>query len=430
MRERPHGSGHWQLRVFAGTDALTGKPRQVARTFNGTERAAAKALAQFVAEVGAGKFKKTSATVGQLLDRWLEHIAPRQRPRTVYENRAKIEKRIRPMLGNVRLDRLEADTLDAAYSRWLAEGLSPSTVHKYHSILSAALSTAVKWGWIDRSPAARATAPSPARREMNVPTPERLSKLIGAAEEEDPVVATAIALAALTGARRGELVGLRWSDVDLEEGRVRIARSVVLAGGELHEGPTKTHQVRFVALDEIGVEVLRRHWAYMEDVALRAQAAIAPDPYVLSYGADGSTPAGPDTFTHRFGALCRKMEGAAAEAAGVEVRKLPLAERWPYRFHDLRHFSATTLVAAGVDVRTVASRLGHAQPTLTLNLYAHALPERDRQAAAVLGGVLTQKGSASAVTVSNIPARSKDLVTKVSRRDGRKRPRVTNPRQG
>jgi len=400
MRERPTGSGHWQLRVFAGTDALTGKPRQVARTFNGTERAAAKALAQFVAEVGEGRFKKTTATVGQLLDRWLEHIEPRQRPRTVYENRAKIEKRIRPLLGHVRLDRLGADTLDGAYSRWLAEGLSPSTVHKYHSILSAALSTAVKWGWIDRSPAARATAPSPARREMSVPTPERLSMLIAAAETDDPVVATAIALAALTGARRGELVGLRWSDVDLEAGRVRIARSLVLAGGALHEGPTKTHQIRFVALDEIGVEVLRRHREYMEGVALWAQTRIAPDPYVLSYSADGSTPAGPDTFTHRFGALCRQMETAAAKRAGVEVKELASAERWRYRFHDLRHFSATTLVAAGVDVRTVASRLGHAQPTLTLNLYAHALPERDRYAATVLGGTLTEKHKVEPKSIS------------------------------
>jgi hypothetical protein len=84
------------------------------------------------------------------------------------------------------------------------------------------------------------------------------------------------------------------------------------------------------------------------------------------------------------------MEAAAAKGVGAEVKELPLAERWRYRFHDLRHFSATTLVAAGVDIRTVAYRLGHAQPTLTLNLYAHALPERDRHAAAVLSGMLTR----------------------------------------
>jgi hypothetical protein len=87
----------------------------VAQTFHGGERAAAKALAALVANVEAGKFDRTSATVGQLLDRWLDHSEPAQRPRTIYENRRKIEGRLRPVLGHVRLDRLEADTLDAAY---------------------------------------------------------------------------------------------------------------------------------------------------------------------------------------------------------------------------------------------------------------------------------------------------------------------------
>src|SRR5665213_3837294 len=99
MRERPPGSGHWQLRAFAGPDPVTGKPRQVARTFKGGERAAAKALGQLVSEVEAGKFNRTTATVGQLLDKWLEATESSQRPRTVYENRRKVEARIRPVLG-------------------------------------------------------------------------------------------------------------------------------------------------------------------------------------------------------------------------------------------------------------------------------------------------------------------------------------------
>jgi len=125
MRER--SPGHWQLRAFSGYDPVTGKPRQAARTFRGTERAAAKALSALVAEVEAGTFKRTTATVGQLLDKWLEFASQRQRPRTIYENRSKINSRIRPVLGAIRLDRLEPDRLDAAYRTWLDEGLSPST---------------------------------------------------------------------------------------------------------------------------------------------------------------------------------------------------------------------------------------------------------------------------------------------------------------
>lgn len=392
MRER--SPGHWQLRAFAGPDPVTGRPRQVARTFVGGERAAAKALSALVTEVEAGKFDRTTATVGQLLDKWLEATESAQRPRTVYENKRKIEARIRPVLGDVRLDRLEADTLDAAYRRWLADGLSPATVHKFHSILSAACRQAVKWGWIDRAPTERATPPQPERKEMVVPTPLQLSALVAAAEADDPVLATAIALAALTGVRRGELVALRWSDIDLAGGRVRIARSLTVARGEQHTGPTKTHAVREIALDEIALEVLRRRWSYMTDLSARAASPIAGDPYVLSYNANCAVPANPDTFTHRFARLCEAMEGpalAVLRRLDPKATRADLApgERWHFRFHDLRHFSVTTLIAAGVDIRTVAERHGHARATMTLDRYAHALPERDREAAGVLGRALS-----------------------------------------
>jgi integrase len=392
MRER--SPGHWELRAFAGPDPVTGKPRQATRTFVGGERAAAKELSALVTEVENGKFKRTSATVGQLLDKWLEMGEQSQRPRTLYENRRKIEARIRPTLGDVRLDKLEPDVLDAAYKKWLDDGLSPATVHKYHSILSAACQRAVKWGWIDRSPTERATPPSVIRKEMVVPTPEQLSTLVREAEADDPVLASAIALAALTGCRRGELIALRWSDIDLDAGILRIAKSLTVARGEKHEGPTKTHQGRTLALDSIGVEVLRRRWSYIEELAAEAESPLIDDPYVLSYNANGALPANPDTLTHRFHALCVRMEKPALTRLRKKKRKaarseLAPADRWPFRFHDLRHFSVTTLIAAGVDIRTVAERHGHARATMTLDRYAHALPERDREAAGVLGSALT-----------------------------------------
>lgn len=391
MRER--SPGHWELRAFTGRDPVTGRPRQATRTFHGTEKEASKALSQLVAEVESGKFERTSATVGQLLDRWLESAGSSQRPRTLYENKRKIEGRIRPVLGSVSLDKLGAETLDAAYRAWLAEGLSPATIRMYHAILSAACRQAVKWGWIATAPTARATPPKVARKDLVVPTPDQLSMLVRAATETDPVLATAIALAALTGARRGELVALRWSDVDLSGGRVRIARSTTVAAGEHHTGPTKTHASREIALDNLGITVLRHRWADMADLSATTESPLIPDPFVLSYNANGAIPANPDTFTHRFGALCQTMESAALarlRKSHPEADRTDLcpADRWPFRFHDLRHFSVTTLIAAGVDVRTVAERHGHARATMTLDRYAHALPERDREAAGVLGAAL------------------------------------------
>lgn len=391
MRER--SPGHWELRVYTGRDPATGKVRQATRTFHGTEKGAGRALSQLVSEVETGILDRTSATVGQLLDKWLEVAATNQRPRTLLENKRKIEGRIRPVLGAVRLDKLGGDTLDAAYRQWLAEGLSPTTVHMYHAILSAACRQAVKWGWIDSAPTTRATPPKVERKEMVVPTPDQLSALVKAAVVLDPVLATAVALAALTGARRGELIALRWSDVDLHRGRVRFARSLTVAGGEHHTGPTKTHASRDIALDKVGVEVLQHRWAYMAELSAQAESPLVVDPFVLSYNANGAVPVNPDTLSHRFGRLCETMEAPALAQLQKSKSKLKRedlapADRWPFRFHDLRHFSVTTLIAAGVDVRTVAERHGHARATMTLDRYAHALPERDREAAGVLGAAL------------------------------------------
>ncbi len=366
---------------------------QASRTFTGTKAKAKVALAKFVTEVNEGKFSRSTVTVGQLLDRWLEVTETSHRPRTVYENRSKIEKRLKPLLGHHRLDRIQADTIDAAYREWLAGGLSPSTVNKYHAILSAACRQAVKWGWIDRSPIDRATPPSVPRKEMIVPTPGQLTTLVRAAEVVDPVLATAIALAALTGARRGELAALRWSDIDLAKRRLKISKSLTVTGAKQHIGPTKTHQSRDLALDAVCVKVLKLRSKTMAEHSKAAESPLDEDPFVLSYNANGALPVNPDTLTHRFARLCDSME----EPALKRLRRtkptatrddLSIDKRWPFRFHDLRHFSVTTLIAAGVDVRTVSERHGHARATMTLDRYAHALPERDRAAAGILGKAL------------------------------------------
>lgn len=388
MTERRPGT--WRLRAYAGRDPVSDNPIQITRTFVGTETAARKALAKLVTEVEAGRFDRTKVTVGQLLDKWLAHIEAigKARPKTIAEYRYKIDGRIRPALGDLRLSTLQPDALDTLYQRWLAEGLSPATVRVYHSILSASCRQAVRWGWIDRPPTDRASAPTPKAPTTKVPTPTQLSALVKVAEVEDPVLAAAIALAALTGARRGELVALRWSDIDLGAGMVRIERGITIVNGNAHEGPTKTHQARQVALDPIGIESLRRHWRFVAKRSDDVQSALVDDPYVLSYQAHSGTPVSPDTLTHRFRTLCERVENKERDEA-AKSRQQVRVEPYPFHFHDLRHFSVTTLIAAGVDVRTVAERHGHAQATMTLNRYAHALPERDREAAGVLGRALT-----------------------------------------
>jgi integrase len=351
-----------------GRDA-EGKPLQATKTVTGGKREAQAALRKFITEVEHSRVPERSITVKALLERWLDHITPTRRPSTIDRYRRKIDKAINPVLGGVRIDRLSAEHLDRQYRAWLDAGLSPSTVHVYHAILSASLRQAVKWGWLDRSPAQQASPPAQAHSQARSVSPEDLQRLVAAAEEDDPTLATAVALAALTGSRRGELCALRWSDVDLVGGILTVSRSYTPVNGQRVEGPTKTHQIRRLALDPIAIEILSRRWDFQRWYADQVEVPLDPDPYILSRDPRGAEPGHPDYLSHAFGRLNKRL--------GLD-----------YHLHELRHFTATTAIAGGADIRTVASRLGHADPSVTLRIYAHAIEARDREVAAILGQAL------------------------------------------
>jgi len=364
MTER--SPGVWRLRVMTDQG-------QVERIFRGGQRAARNALTDLAGESPVAATSETPRrSVGQLLDTWLEHTEARGRaPKTIHENRREIDRRIRPRLGAIPVTDLTDQHLDDAYSAWLNEGLSASSVQRHAAVISAALTQGVKWGWLDRSPAPKASSPpSTTTRKLVTPTPDQVGKLIRAAEASDPVMAAAVALAFVTGGRRGELAALRWSDIDLEAGAVRIERSLSQVGDQLIEKGTKTGASRTVALDGRAVALLRRHLAWQIDLSQRAESPIVADPYVLSDNANGARPIEPSKITDRFTSL----RGRA------HVRRV--------RFHDLRHAHVTQLLGAGVDATTVATRAGHASPRMTLDRYAHALPAGDVAAAAIIGALL------------------------------------------
>ena len=369
--KRKRGEGVWELRAYVGRDPVTGKPKQVSKTFHGTAREADEALRDLIEQQVPGRSDGAGATVGQLLDAWLSECERMDlSPTTLRSYRAQIERTIRPALGSIKVQRLGAKDLDDLYRAIKAKGLSPKTVRNHHAILAAALHQAVRWGWVRRNVAEMAKPPRVTQRVVRPPSVDAVRQLVVAAEERDPRLAPLLMMAALTGMRRGELCALRWSDLDLDEGQIEVARSVVLVPGSLGEKTTKTNRTRRVALDEVGLTVLRTHRARVEEWARLADEELGPDAFIFSPYADGALPFRPDNVTNFF----------------IRVRnelKLP-----DVRLHDLRHFTATQLIGAGVDVRTVAGRLGHTDPSMTLRVYSHALEERDRAAAAVIGRVL------------------------------------------
>jgi integrase len=175
----------------------------------------------------------------------------------------------------------------------------------------------------------------------------------------------------MTGMRRGELCALRWNDIDLATGTIEVARSVVVVPGGVAEKTTKTDRSRTVALDSVGVSLLDRFRETARSLANQVEAEVNGDGFVFSPLGDCSTPFRPDNVTAFF---IRVRDAVGAPAV---------------RLHDLRHFTATQLIGAGVDVRTVAGRLGHSDPSLTLRVYSHAIEERDRAAAVIMGNVLS-----------------------------------------
>jgi len=314
--------------------------------------------------------------VGDLIDDWLALAKRDLSPTTARGYDWIVKTYIRPSLGKVPLARLRASQLDRFYGQLRERGgqdgkpLSGATVRQVHAILRRALQQGVRWGWIKENPAALASPPRVRSAQLTPPEPADVVALIEAANAEDPDLGCFLHLAATSGARRGELCGLRWSDLDLQAGAMTISRNVVEGAEGIVEKDTKTHASRRIALDPDTVAVIEAHRERMTDRAAACSSPMAGEAHVFSADPDGGRPWTPNELTKRFIRLRKK---AALE--GV-------------RLHDLRHFAATRLLAAGVPVRTVSGRLGHANAATTLGVYAHFVEESDREAAAKLGALL------------------------------------------
>jgi integrase len=367
----------WELRAYAGIDPLTNRQKYVTRTFRGGKREAEEALARFVTEVSGGGQAAQDTTVGDLIRDWLAMASRELSPTTVRGYEWIVKTYVTPTLDKVPLSRLRTAQLDRLYGQLRDTGgqdgkpLSAATVRQVHAIVRRALQQGVKWGWITTNPAALASPPRVRRANLEPPDPADVIALIEAAGENDLDFACFLHLAATTGARRGEICGLRWCDVDLDGGAMTISRNVVEgAGSQLVEKDTKTHAARRIALDPDTASALKAQRTRMVGRAKACDLALGPDAHVFSVDPDGARPWAPNDVTKAF------------------IRVRARAGLPSVRLHDLRHFAATRLLAAGVPVRTVSGRLGHANASTTLGVYAHFVEESDREAAAKLGALL------------------------------------------
>ncbi|WP_202866367.1 tyrosine-type recombinase/integrase [Kribbella turkmenica] len=245
-------------------------------------------------------------------------------------------------------------------------------------MISGALAAAVRWEWIDSNPAAEAKKPKQPPPQPQPPTADEGTRIVTAAWEQDLAWGMLIWLKMVTGARRGELLALRWHDVHLDTGVLEIRRNFTRRNGKAREKDTKTHQMRRISLDPATVELLDAHRRNCQQQVESLAVAFNESAFVFSYEADHSRPCNPDGISHRYAKMCAEL--------GIKSH-----------LHTLRHYSATELIRSGVDIRTVAGRLGHGGGgTTTLRVYAAWVAESDKQAANLLGARMPRPGARGA----------------------------------
>ncbi|MFI9383876.1 tyrosine-type recombinase/integrase [Kutzneria sp. NPDC052558] len=391
-------SGSLRVKVYAGIDPLSGRRNYLTETIPAgptAEDDAEAARIRLINQVNEQRNPRTKASVDQLMDRYLELLDVDTNTRKSYEGY--INNHIRPLLGKLPVGKLDGETLDSFYKvlrtcrvhcggkkfiqhrtkrphecdarckQHECDPLATSSIRQVHWCLSGALKRAVRWRWISINPLDQAEPPKAATPDPHPPTPEQAAAIVNEAFKDLPW-GMLVWLAMTTGARRGELCALQWHLLDLDNAALGIRTSIGQDGSKTWEKDTKTHQQRRIALDADTVALLRAYRQHCDSLAAEMARKVDPDGRVFSSSVDHSTWLKPDSVSQRYRRMCEKLG-------------------WDMNIHQLRHYSATELIAAGVDVRTVAGRLGHGGGgATTLRVYSAWVSEADQRAAGNLGG--------------------------------------------
>ena len=397
-------SGAYQVRVYAGLDSLTGRRNELAEVVPAGPKAAAEAervRTRLLNQIDEQRNPRTRATLNQLLDRHLDVLDVAETTKPSYVSL--IDNHVRPLLGDKLVARLDVETLDDFYAQLRrcrahcrgrtglidhrvpgehecsakcraheCRPLSQATIRKIHWVLSGALARAVRWRWVSVNAAELCDPPTSPVPNPRPPSIEQAAALLAEAWS-DEAWGTFVWLAMTTGARRGELCALRREHVDLDGQILTIEGSLYGTRQRTRQKDTKTHQKRRISLDDDTVEIVRQHFAVQEADAARLAVRLTPRSFVFSNAPDCADPWVPDSVSQRFERL--------ANRCGVETT-----------LHKLRHYNATELLSAGVDLRTVAGRLGHGGGgATTLRVYAAWVTEADQRAAAAVASHLPRK---------------------------------------
>lgn len=365
---RKRGARSWAIKLDVGRDPITGKRRTKWHTVHGTKRDAERECNRLLHELETGGYvEPTRLTVAEFLSRWLDDVRPNLRPKTFERYDQIVRHHLIPALGHHPLLKLQPLHVSAAWSKGLAQGrrdgtggLSAQTVKHHHRILSQALKRAVRWRLVARNPAEDVDPPRPQRKEIAILSREETATLLKAINHTRLYIP--VLLAVTTGMRRGEVLGLRWRDVDLEDGALSVAQVLEQTSDGLSFQPPKTARSRrLITLPALTVNALRSHKARQAQERLKLGLGRDDDGLVVCRS-DGQ-PVQPRSLTHEFTRQVKR-------AGGRRVR-----------FHDLRHTHISHLLQNGVHPKVASERAGHASVSITLDVYSHVMPGMQEEAA-------------------------------------------------
>ena len=368
---RKRKDGRWEGRYTVGHDPETGKAI-IKNVLGKTQAEVKEKLKKAIEEnVGIDYGRAKTYTVGSWLEVWMENYAKiKLRPSTYLTYHGYIENHIKPQLGKIPLNDLSTLHLQQFYKKLLAEGrvdrieakkkpkgLAPKTVRNIHQMIGSAYNLAMEQKLVTRNPTQGCALPKVEHKEMKTLTADQLSTFFQ--EARDSGVFALYYIDLTTGLRRGELLGLKWSDIDLEKGDLRVQRQIGRIDGKIIEMPLKTKNAyRTLPLSADAIDVL-----------MQQRRKTGNSEWVFPSPTGG--PMSPDSVLHMLHRVLKR--------AGLPK----------VRFHDLRHTFATLALQNGVDIKTVSGMLGHFSAGFTLDTYTHVTTSAKREAAKTMGNILS-----------------------------------------
>lgn len=325
---------------------------------------AEKALSEVLSKVDRGEYKALpDITLKDFADKWLTARAADVRPKTIASYRQHMNNRIVPFFGRRKLRSITTEDVEALKAHMSTEKISPATVGKHLLTLRMMFKTAMAWKYASENPAQFVKRPQHTRPELSVLGPNDVERLIAATDDRHKCL---LAAACYTGLRQGELLGLRWGDIQFADNRLYVRRT--LQHGKFYEPKSKTSK-RTVSIPVSLVETLKEHQA-RQAIELQENE----DELVFPSGAGKR---------HSAYTVIHQVFEPALKRAGL--RKV--------RFHDLRHSYAAALISAGENPKWVQKQLGHSSIQIILDIYGHLLPDAEREASERLEAVLMPKAA-------------------------------------